>query len=321
MTNETRTPIAATKLFLILLAVQILSLVVLLVVGLAGRSAVTVAKPGVEAAEQALSLADLYESQELHANAAASYLAVLDDYDLPADKIANIAYKVGELYLDKLGKYPEALAAFLRAENADKDGRLAKNLSQRKVECLERMKRSSDARRVLEESSLLAGGDGAAADATAAVAEVGETKITLRQLEQAIESLPATEKEKIKTRDDKLAFLRQYVATELAYNAAKRKGYDRDPKYIEVVRQFEKNMMLQKYLSEELGDKITVSPTDLQLFYESRKKNYGDKPFADVQEQVARDFQQVKAQEAFATLFDRLSQAEKVVLHPNNLPE
>jgi hypothetical protein len=303
------------------MVIQAVSLVIIVLTVMLSKQSAILHKPGEQEAEPALAYADLLMTQELYADAAAQYRLVLDSYELPPGKIANIAYKVGEIYLDRLGSASDALSAFLRAENAQPEGPLTKDLSQKKVACLERLKRSGDARRVLEETTLLdPKGADSTPDASAIVAEVGQTKISLRQVERAIEGLPAAQKEKIKTRDDRLAFLRQYVATELAYNAATRKGIDRDPQMVELIRQMEKNVILQKYISEELGDKVTITPTDLQLFYESKKKDYGDKPLSEIQEQVARDYQQVRYQEAMATLFERLSSAEKVILRPENIP-
>lgn len=282
---------------------------------------VTTVPPGGPLAESALQLGDALYAQELYQQAVDQYSRVLATYDLPAEQAANLAYRTGEIYFERLGHYPEALAAFLTAEHHDRDGTLSQSINQKKVACLERMKRSRDARRVLEEKTLLDDTAVKTTDASAPVAEVGGKAITLRQFEEFLDGLPAEEKKMAETREGKLALLQNFVAIELIVNAARRQGLDRDRKVVDLVSRFEKNILAQAYVSSELGENLTMTPSDVRLYYEANKQKYEDKPFEEVQEKVLGDFQQQKYQEAISIMFERLSKADNVVLHPQNIED
>ena len=80
--------------------------------------------------------------------------------------------------------------------------------------------------------------------------------------------------------------------------------------------------------NKEISDlKILIKALDIRLEnneisqdeYNNLKEKYDAKSFEEVQEQVAMDFQQIKYQEAMATLFERLSMAEQVTFYPENL--
>lgn len=300
---------------------QLIATGVLLTVFFIKGVTVSTVRPGGQLAESALLLGDTLYAQELYEQAVDQYSHVLSTYDLPSEQAANLAYRSGEIYFDRLGQYPEALAAFLTAEHFDAEGKLDHSLNQKKVACLERMKRSRDARRVLEEKTLLDDKTVKTTDASAPVAEVGGKAITIRQFEQYLDSLPDEEKKMTATREGKLALLQNFVAIELIVNAARRQGLDRDRKVVDLVSQFEKNILAQAYVNSELSENLTIAPSDIRLYYEANKQKYEDKPFEDVQEKVIRDFQQVKYQEAISIMFERLSKADNVVLHPNNIED
>ena len=158
-------------------------------------------------------------------------------------------------------------------------------------------------------------------DASAPVAEVGGTAITLRQFAEFLDGLPAEEKKMAGTREGKLALLQNFVAIDLIVNAARRQGLDRDRKVVDLVSRFEKNVLAQAYVSSELGENLTMTPSDVRLYYEANKQKYEDRPFEEVQEKVIGDFQQQKYQEAISIMFERLSKADNVVLHPQNIED
>lgn len=269
--------------------------------------------------EAKLNYAENLYTQELYKQATVEFQSVLDLQKLPDDRIAALAFKIGEIYMEKLRQYDDALAYFLKAEQFDKSRKLSKEIDENKVACLEKMKRSTDAQRILEKDTLLNPKEAEEPDASKVVAEVGSKKITLHDFENEINNLPDKLKNQALTRKGKLQFLQNMVATELIYNAAKRQGYGRNPKIIQSINNFEKNLLVRAYIGQELGNKINIAPSDLELFYQAHKENYKGKKFNDVKEQVAKDLQNQKFQEAIGTLFDRLSKAETVTLHPENI--
>ena len=64
---------------------------------------------------------------------------------------------------------------------------------------------------------------------TEVVARIGQDPITLRELDEAIDTLPAWMRETLQDSARKEAFLQQYVAEELLVRKAKKLEMDKDP--------------------------------------------------------------------------------------------
>jgi uncharacterized membrane protein YheB (UPF0754 family) len=129
-------------------------------------------------------------------------------------------------------------------------------------------------------------------------------------------------RDQFKDKKQKLDFLRNYIATELFYDAAKRKGLDRDKDVVEGAFQAQKSLMVQKYLQEEIAPQIKVSADELRLYYRANTDKYAEKDakgktkkqksFEEVQRQVQEDYVREKQQQAVQQLLGRMMTAEKV---------
>jgi hypothetical protein len=115
------------------------------------------------------------------------------------------------------------------------------------------------------------------------------------------------------------------VATELFYDAAQRKGLDRDKEVTEGTFQAKKSLMVQKYLEEEIAGQVKISAEDIALYYKANPDRYAEKdenggikrqkPLDEVRKQVAEDLLKERQQKAYQELIDRMMRTEKVEIY------
>jgi len=151
------------------------------------------------------------------------------------------------------------------------------------------------------------------------VAKIGKREITIEELENQINKLPAYLQEIYKTKPRQMEFLKQYIYTELLYDGAKRRNYDRDKDIIEQAFQIKRSLMVQKLIEEEIKDKIKVSDSEVKLYYESHKKEFVEnekqKSLEEVKDKIIKILESEKAREAEKELIERMLKAEKVVIY------
>jgi len=130
-------------------------------------------------------------------------------------------------------------------------------------------------------------------------------------------------------KDKKVEFLRQYIATELLYNTAKREGLDKDKEVMERSFQAKKTFMVNKLLEERVAQKISPSETDVRLYYEANKDKFAEKdadgnvirekPLSEVQQQVAQAYYQERYQEESMRLMGKMMEAESVQIFTDRI--
>ena len=122
----------------------------------------------------------------------------------------------------------------------------------------------------------------------------------------------------------KVEFLRQYIATELMYDSAKRRNFENDKDIIERAFQAKKGLMVQKLLEEEIRSKVNITESDLKNYYEAHKKEYIEKDkdkkekqktYEEARESVGQACVQEKQQEIYQVLINQLLKAEKVTIY------
>lgn len=260
----------------------------------------------------------------LYAQAVEEYKRYLDFYPTNFYQKANITFTMANIYFERLHDYETALALYLKVKHVYPEKNLLPQVDQQIVACLERLGRSHEAQQALEEAVAFEP-QKTESHPGKVIARIGEKPITQADLEYHIRQLPSYLQEQFKDKKGKLEFLRQYIATELFYDAAKRKGLEKEKEVIEGTFQAKKNLMVQKYLQEEIADQIKVSTGDLQLYYKAHPEKYAEKdakgkvirqkPFEQVQKQVEADYIHEKQQQAVQELLTRMMQAEKVEIY------
>jgi peptidyl-prolyl cis-trans isomerase C len=154
------------------------------------------------------------------------------------------------------------------------------------------------------------------------VAKIGNREITQGELEKKIApgvSDPAQQ----------FQALQQYVLRELLYNAAKRRGLDRDKDVTAQTFEFKKDLMAQHLLREELGQ-VQVSDQNVELYYQAHRDRYverkeGAKPrqktLAEIRPQVEADLRQERMGQAQQGLLQKLLKAENAQIFAEQFPQ
>lgn len=273
--------------------------------------------------------AEALYNRELYQQAVEQYNFYLDNYDLSDSEEANVNYNIGKIYFERLHDYENALTYYLRIKHLYSESSLIDEVNKKMVACLERLQRSADAQQVLEESVLLDPSQTKSKRPGTVIAKIGKREITTGDLDHVINQLPPYMKSQVSGKSSKVDFLKQYIATELLYGTAKRKGLDKDKDVIEGTFQAKKNIMVQKLLQEELAQGVNVDESDIELYYKANREKYSEKdengkivrtkPFDEVRTQAMQDLIQKKQKEAYDLLVQRMMRAEAVEIYEDKL--
>jgi tetratricopeptide (TPR) repeat protein len=280
-------------------------------------------------AERVREFAGVLYNRELYKPAIAEYERYLRDYPVEEREQASISYTIGNIYFDRLHDYESALSYFLRVQELYPKSDLAPEAGKRIVECLERLQRSADAQQALEESTFLDTAQVTKKRPGEVVAKIGMREVTTGDLDYEMKRLPPYIQEQIKDKSKRLEFLRQYIATELLYDTAKRKGLEKNTEVVEAAFQAKKNLMVQKLLEEEIASKVNYNESDLDLYFRANSSKYtktdsaGTNPqplaFAEAKSQVTQDYIREKQQQKYNELIDRIMRAEAVQIYDDKV--
>lgn len=280
-------------------------------------------------ADQVRAFASDLINRALYKQAISEYQRLLEDYDIEPREQANINYIIANTYFDRVKDYESALTFLLRIKHYYPETSLMDEVNKKIVACLERLERSADARQAMDEAVQLYPENLPKKRPGAVVAMIGEREITQGDIDYEIDQLPPSVREQFRSRDKKMQFLNEYVATELMYDTAKRANLDNDPSVIEGTFQAKKMLMVRKLLQERVASKLQIAPGDLQLYYEAHKQDYSEKDASgnvirersldQVQQQVAQDLTRRKYEEAYQKLILDLVQAQGVKFMENNV--
>lgn len=294
-------------------------LILLSVVFMAGCSGKV--KPSVRG-EKVREYANALYNRELYPQAVREYQRYLDLYDVDDQQRANINFVIGNIYFDRLYDYENAMACYLKVKHVFPESNILPQVNRKIVACLERLQRSADAKQALDEATSLEPESVSKSHPGDVVATIGDREITSGDLKHHIEQLPEYIQSQLKESKAKLEFLRQFVATELFYDAAKRKQLEKDKDVIEGTFQAKKSLMVQKYLQQEIAGQINITNDDIELYHKANKDKYVEKddkgnvtrqkPFDEIRKEVAEDLLRERQQKAYEELLDRMVQAEDV---------
>ena len=280
-------------------------------------------------AEKIRDYANALYNRQLYQQAAREYNYYLQNYDLTESESANINYTIANIFFERMRDYENALTYFLKVKHLYPQSPLQDEVNKKMIECLERLDRSTDAQQVLEEATLLDPSQARKSRPGEVVAKIGKRKITTGDLEFEMSQLPPFIKSQISDKSKKVDFLKQYIATELLYDTARRKGLENDKEVIEGAFQAKKNLMVQKLLQEEISQQVDVQESDVELYFKANNEIYAErddngkivaiKSFEEVRSQVMQDFIREKQQQAYERLVQRMMRAEGVEIYEDLL--
>lgn len=223
--------------------------------------------------QEHIALANALRQEGLAQEAIREFDLALQSNELAKSKKANIAYLVANLYFEELKNYKKALAYYVKAKHFNPQSSERQKIEQRTVECLENLGRSADAQYKLSEATYLAG-ERTAKYPGRVVAKLGDREITIGELEAEIQKLPPFQREQYQGDDAKLELLKMYIANELMYTAALRKGYRDDTSLREQVSQLQKMLMIRKLYDEQVRNAVSITPTEMDLYYQAHKQEF-----------------------------------------------
>lgn len=279
--------------------------------------------------ESKLNLANAYYTNGLYDDAAQEYLDYLANYEIDPERQANTYYTIANIYFERLNNYEAALKYFFKVKYLYPQSNLQNEVGKKIVNCLERLKKSADAARVLEKEAALNPEKVHDYRPGQVLAEIGTRQITQGDLDFEIGNLPIYLQEQFKDKNRKKEFLRQYLLQELLYDSAKRKELDKDAEVIEGTFRAQKALMAEKILQEELKGQVKIEPADVELYYLAHKEKYTEKnekgevirqkEFNEVRDQAAQDLGLDRQQQAYQKLVERLMKAENVKIYEERL--
>lgn len=271
--------------------------------------------------EVAREFANTLYNEQLYEQAVREYTHYLSTYSIDDKERANINFIIAGIYFERLQDYHNALANYLKVKHVFPGSPLVDEANKQIVACLERLERSADAQQALAESAALDPTEIPKKRPGAVVARIGNREITQGDLDFEISQLPPYMQSEFQDREKKLEFLKGYIATELLYDTAKRKGLDQDKDVIAGTFQAKRGLMVNKLVQEEIAQKIELDEETLQLYFQAHKEHYAvrdddgniieEKLYQDVREQVAKDYSQEKFQENYESLVQRMMKAEE----------
>ena len=105
------------------------------------------------------------------------------------------------------------------------------------------------------------------------VARVGETVITLGDVEHQLQKQPSFARSRYRTFDKKVEFLNNLIQFELLVLEARKKGYDSDPDVVLAM----KRALVQKYMATDLQKLVTVSTIEeeeVKRYYDNNRSMF-----------------------------------------------
>ena len=345
--NKPKPLYAATVIILILavLAVGVANL-------LQSKTAPTAATTGLDS-QQLEQLAGKLAARNLYEQAAATYEQYLATADIDDVARARILYRIGELMI-KAERYDQAIAYLYRSELAASVPDLETPIKTSIQECFESAGRLSALRyEIMDRTGFQAtgsdtnSGDAANPAGTQIVAEIGAEKITAAELDNIIErridaqlsqlvgmQSPAQitqQKEamlaQLNQPQQKLQLLQSMMAQEALYREALDRKLDTDPDIKTALRDQRQGLLAQSLLTREITQKINITDSDLQTYYQAHQSEFITPARADLShieratEQQARDaIARLDQGAAFAELAAELSQDQATKDSGGELP-
>ena len=299
--------------------VSLLLVIALFLVSCGGGSAV-----GFIGVEKQKEYANELKEKGLYPQAVAEFKKLQEQGGLSGNESANISYIIGKIYMEDLNDYQNALAEFIKVKVLAPGSNLTQEVNTRTIECLERLGKPLEARREMEKASTLNKKIEMAKGTI--VAKIRDRNITREELDKELSKLPPYAQEMFKEDSKKPEFLKQYIATELMFDSAKRRNFENDKDIVDKAYQAKKSFMVQKLLEEEIRVKLKISESDLKNYYEANKKAFTEqdkdkkevqKSFEEAKEKVYQACAMQKQQEIYGQMIEQLLKAEKVTIYEN----
>ncbi|MBN2181681.1 MAG: hypothetical protein JW715_07185 [Sedimentisphaerales bacterium] len=298
--------------------------------------------------DQVKQLALKLSDRNLYTEAAKVWRDYLSNGHITTDERAKTLFQIGTL-LEKAGSYEEAIEYFYRSEITSELAELEPQINIHLKNCFEKLGMFSALRYELMDRTSLnkdkqAGGK--------VVAEIGTEKITDADLDALIEETIDSEiapmswftsaeqqneqkrkmLEHYKAPAARAQFLKSWLAQEVLYRNALEQELPEEPKVKKMIEEVNRSVLSQQLMSKELADKINVTETDLQTYYQANKDKFVEPPdeedpnslarqksFDEVRDQVASELISRKSQDVRKDFIEQMMNKYNVIIHTSVL--
>ena len=107
-----------------------------------------------------------------------------------------------------------------------------------------------------------------------ALVKVGKSEITQDNFLKEISRIPEWAREQFTGKEGKEKLLDEIIKRELVYQDAKRMKLDKDPEYLEKVKEFEKMTLISLILKKEVEDKAKVDDAEVKEFFDKNADKF-----------------------------------------------
>jgi len=216
-----------------------------------------------------LEYANLLRSRDMYIQAIENYKLYLERNRFAGkEKKASIYYTIGDLYMESLIQYEDALAAYLIARHLLEDTVMREETERKIIQCLEHLGRRNEASMELTRKTAIGAGD-----ITSAVARIGHTTVTIDEVNRYFDMTLMKGKPE---QTDQVKRIKMYLLNEMLYRKALMNGYDRKKEYITEMNILRKEAVINQYLLNELSRKLNVDERAVNRFYAKHQSRYID---------------------------------------------
>ena len=298
--------------------------------------------------EQIKELATKLAQRNLYTRSAEVWQEYLSLAELSHTEQAKTLFQIGTLY-EKAGMYAEAIEYFYRSEIAAKLDDLDSQINLNLKDCFEKLGKFSALKYELMDRTNFQQEKKAGEKI---VAEIGSEKISEADLNALIEQTidiqlaPMTAfmsneqlnqqkqqmLEQYKTQAAKTKFLQSWLAQEVLYRNALEQELAQEPEVKKELEELTRNVLSQQLMNKELADKINITETDLQTYYQANKDKYIEpaneedpnsserqKSFDEVRDQIMNELVSKKSQDIQQEYIKQLMDKYDVILHTSAL--
>lgn len=250
----------------------------------------------------------------LYSETADIYKQYLHSSVISGNDIPKVLFALGNLYLEKLSDPAQALANYTMIATFAPDETFGGELGPKIVACLEQLGRSTEAKSTLQSLTSLNEPTSTSAktnNGTQVVAELGDRKITLGEIEEAIGGLP-------KGTLEQNQIVQQYIAQIVLAESAERKGLNKKPAIQNKIQFVRTQILAQANLSSEIQIP-QPSENDLKTFFQAYQSKYASESLATFEaakEKVLQDWARQKQGEAYQAYIQKLLSSDRVRFYP-----
>ncbi len=274
MTTDRRTGSAAVIVLLIILLLLAAGTLGVVLVGVpAGGPSVTAARTW--NVERQREWAGKLLARGLQDEAVGVYESIIASGEIPDVTLASISLSIGKIHADRQ-RYEKAVAALDRAALLTTSDEQKGEINRLLVTCLERLGRSADAAFELKKAAAPGTSKVEGSDGGETLAEAGDVKVTRRDLEEALKRLPANAASQFQSRDGRRELVQSLLASRVLYSKARNLGLDKNQEVRASVEDAEKQIVVSRYLHDEVTAKVKVDAKDVETYFQANKKRYDE---------------------------------------------